>query len=65
MPTEAVVRTSALDRPELLAKPVEAALHALPALAPLVEVAAIDPALADTEAFSPPTACCRRSPRTA
>src|SRR3954447_14139268 len=51
MPTEAVVRTPALDRPELLAKPVEAALHALPALAPLVEVAAIDPALADTEAF--------------
>ena len=51
MPTEAVVRTPALDRPELLAEPVAEALHALPALAPLVEVAAIDPELADTEAF--------------
>jgi prolyl-tRNA editing enzyme YbaK/EbsC (Cys-tRNA(Pro) deacylase) len=51
MPTEAVVLTPALDRPELLAKPVAEALHTLPALAPLVEVAAIDPDLADTEAF--------------
>ena len=51
MPTEAVVRTPALDRPELLAAPVAAALHALPALAALVEVAQIDPELADTEAF--------------
>ena len=51
MPTEAVLRTPALDRPELLAAPVVTALHALPAIAPLVEVAAIDPTLADTEAF--------------
>jgi prolyl-tRNA editing enzyme YbaK/EbsC (Cys-tRNA(Pro) deacylase) len=51
MPTEAVVRTPALDRPDLLAAPVAAALRALPALAPTVEVARIDPELADTEAF--------------
>ena len=51
MPTEAVLRTPALDRPELLAAPVVTALHALSAIAPLVEVAAIDPTLADTEAF--------------
>ncbi|MFL6116626.1 MAG: YbaK/EbsC family protein [Catenulispora sp.] len=51
MPTQALLRTPALDRPDLLAAPVATALRALPALAPLVEVAAIDPALADTEAF--------------
>lgn len=51
MPTEAVVRTPALDRPDLLADPVATALRALPALALLVEVAPIDPELADTEAF--------------
>jgi prolyl-tRNA editing enzyme YbaK/EbsC (Cys-tRNA(Pro) deacylase) len=51
MPTEAVVRTPALDRPELLAAPVAAALRVLPGVAAEVEVAAIDPALADTEAF--------------
>ena len=51
MPTEAVVRTPALDRPDLLAAPVATALRALPTLAPLVEVAQIDPELADTEAF--------------
>ena len=50
MPTEAVVRAPALERPDLLAAPVTAALSALPALAPLVEVAQIDPELADTEA---------------
>jgi len=51
MPTQAVLRTPALDRPDLLAAPVAAALRALPTLAPRVEVAAIDPDLADTEAF--------------
>ena len=40
----------ALDRPELLAPPVLAALRTWP-LAAQVQVAAIDPALADTEAF--------------
>src|SRR3954447_22897804 len=51
MPTQALLRTPALDRPDLLAAPVATALRALPTLAPLVEVAAIDPDLADTEAF--------------
>jgi prolyl-tRNA editing enzyme YbaK/EbsC (Cys-tRNA(Pro) deacylase) len=42
----------ALDRPELLAAPVAAALHALgPDVAAQVAVAPIDPALADTAAF--------------
>jgi prolyl-tRNA editing enzyme YbaK/EbsC (Cys-tRNA(Pro) deacylase) len=42
----------ALAHPELLARPVEAALHALdPALAALVVVAPIDATLADTAAF--------------
>ena len=42
----------ALDHPELLAAPVAAALRALePALAAQVEVAPIDPTLADTAAF--------------
>jgi prolyl-tRNA editing enzyme YbaK/EbsC (Cys-tRNA(Pro) deacylase) len=41
----------ALDRPELLAAPVAAALRALGAAAAEVEVAAIDADLADTAAF--------------
>ena len=51
MPTEAVVRTPALDRPDLLGAPVASALRSQPDLAPVVEVAPIDPELADTEAF--------------
>ena len=41
----------ALDRPDLLAKPVALALEQLGADAALVGVAEIDPALADTAAF--------------
>lgn len=42
----------ALERPDLLAAPVAAALRSLePAVAAQVEVAPIDPALADTAAF--------------
>ena len=41
----------ALERPELLAKPVQLALEHLGADAALVGVAEIDPALADTAAF--------------
>ena len=41
----------ALDRPDLLAEPVRAALEAAPALAAVVHVAEIDPAAADTAAF--------------
>src|SRR3954451_13430733 len=51
MPTRSLLRTPALDRPDLLAAPVATALRALPTLAPLVEVAAIDPDLAATETF--------------
>ena len=43
--------TPALDRPELLAEPVAAALRADPDLAGRVAVAEIDPELADTAAF--------------
>jgi prolyl-tRNA editing enzyme YbaK/EbsC (Cys-tRNA(Pro) deacylase) len=51
MPTH-LDRVPALDRPDLLAAPVAAALAALPAeTAALVTVAEIDPTLADTEAF--------------
>jgi prolyl-tRNA editing enzyme YbaK/EbsC (Cys-tRNA(Pro) deacylase) len=46
-----VPRTPVLDRPALLAAPVEAAFRALPAVADLAQVAEIDPGLADTEAF--------------
>lgn len=42
----------ALDHPELLAAPVAAAMERLPAdVAARIEVAAVDPALADTAAF--------------
>jgi prolyl-tRNA editing enzyme YbaK/EbsC (Cys-tRNA(Pro) deacylase) len=41
----------ALERPELLADPVREALAAAPGLAGSVEVAEIDPELADTAAF--------------
>ena len=43
--------TPALDRPDLLAGPVAAALRADPAVAGRVAVAEIDPELADTAAF--------------
>lgn len=43
--------TPALDRPELLAAPVRAALAAAPELAATAQVAEIDPELADTAAF--------------
>ena len=43
--------TPALDRPDLLAAPVAAALSARPDDAPSVQVAEIDPTLADTAAF--------------
>src|SRR5262245_19554106 len=43
--------TPALDRPELLAGPVVAALGAMPDHAASVRVAEIDPVLADTAAF--------------
>src|SRR5262245_34663361 len=43
--------TPALDRPELLASPVVAALGAMPDHAASVRVAEIDPDLADTAAF--------------
>jgi prolyl-tRNA editing enzyme YbaK/EbsC (Cys-tRNA(Pro) deacylase) len=43
--------TAALDRPDLLAEPVAAALRADPDLAGRVAVAEIDPELADTAAF--------------
>jgi prolyl-tRNA editing enzyme YbaK/EbsC (Cys-tRNA(Pro) deacylase) len=43
--------TPALDRPDLLADPVAAALRADPAIAGRVAVAEIDPDLADTAAF--------------
>lgn len=47
-----LVAVPALDRPDLLAKPVAVALEALvPAEAALVGVAPIDPALADTAEF--------------
>jgi prolyl-tRNA editing enzyme YbaK/EbsC (Cys-tRNA(Pro) deacylase) len=48
--TAALVFARALDRPDLLAAPVAAALPSLPD-AGEIEVAAIDPALADTAAF--------------
>src|SRR5258708_1187635 len=51
MSTESVFRGPALDRPELLAAPVADALRAHPHIAGLVEVAEIDPELADTEPF--------------
>ncbi|CAN7547783.1 hypothetical protein LJR186_003953 [Microbacterium foliorum] len=41
----------ALDRPELLAPPVAVALAAPTETSGLVEVEAVDPALADTAAF--------------
>jgi prolyl-tRNA editing enzyme YbaK/EbsC (Cys-tRNA(Pro) deacylase) len=44
-------RVSALSRPDLLAPPVAAALEAWNGPADVVEVTAIDPALADTAAF--------------
>jgi prolyl-tRNA editing enzyme YbaK/EbsC (Cys-tRNA(Pro) deacylase) len=43
--------TASLDRPDLLAEPVAAALRADPDLAGRVAVAEIDPELADTPAF--------------
>jgi prolyl-tRNA editing enzyme YbaK/EbsC (Cys-tRNA(Pro) deacylase) len=48
--TDALIFAPALSRPDLLAAPVVAALSSLPG-ADEVEVAEIDPALADTAAF--------------
>ncbi len=52
MPLGSLDLSPALDHPELLAEPVSALLRALaPSLAETVQVAAIDPGLADTAAF--------------
>jgi len=52
MPLGSLDLLPALDHPELLAEPVSALLRALaPSLAETVQVAAIDPGLADTAAF--------------
>jgi prolyl-tRNA editing enzyme YbaK/EbsC (Cys-tRNA(Pro) deacylase) len=49
--SDALTLVPALDRPDLLAEPVRAALTALGPLGSSVEVAEIDPDLADTAAF--------------